>query len=52
VRPGDKVVTLCTVKEIIRDKKRVVMDTQCKVGETVVLEGEATLMVQPRPKEA
>lgn len=52
VRPGDKVVTLCTVKEVIRDKKRVIMDTQCKVGDMVVLEGEATLMVQPRPKEA
>ena len=52
VRPGDKVVTLCTVKEVIHDKKRVVMDTRCRVGETVVLQGEATLMVQPRPKEA
>lgn len=49
VRPGDKVVTLCTVKEVIHEKKRVIMDTQCRVGETVVLEGEATLMVQPRP---
>lgn len=52
VRPGDTVVTRCTVKEVIRDKKRVIMDTQCRVGETVVLEGEATLMVQPRPREA
>lgn len=52
VRPGDKVVTRCTVKEVLRDKKRVIMDTQCKVGELVVLEGEATLMVQPRPKDA
>lgn len=49
VRPGDKVVTRCTVKEVLRDKKRVIMDTQCKVGETVVLDGEATLMVQAKP---
>lgn len=52
VRPGDKVVTVCKVKEVILDKKRVIMDTQCKVGDTVVLEGEAVLMVQPKPKAA
>ena len=52
VRPGDKVVTTCTVKEIIRDKKRVVLETLCKVGETVVLEGEATMLMQQRPKLA
>ena len=49
VRPGDKVVTTCTVKEIIRDKNRVHLETICRVGETVVLEGEATMLVQPRP---
>jgi len=52
VRPGDKVVTTCTVKEIMPEKKRVVMATFCKVGDTVVLEGEATMMVQPKPKQA
>lgn len=52
VRPGDKVVTTCTVKEVIPDKKRVVLDTFCKVGDTVVLEGEATMLVQPRPKQS
>ena len=50
VRPGDKVVTTCTVKEVIPEKKRVVLDTVCKVGDTVVLEGEATMMVQPKAK--
>jgi len=49
VRPGDKVVTTCTVKEIIRDKNRVHLETICRVGETIVLEGEATMLVQPRP---
>ncbi|MCX7170153.1 MAG: MaoC family dehydratase [Proteobacteria bacterium] len=52
VRPGDKVFTTCTVKEVIPEKKRVVLDTFCKVGDTVVLEGEATMMVQPRPKQS
>ena len=52
VRPGDKVVTTCTVKEVIPEKKRVVLDTFCKVGDTVVLEGEATMLVQPRPKQS
>jgi len=52
VRPGDKVVTTCTVKEIVPEKKRVVVDTVCKVGDTVVLEGEATMLVQPKPKQA
>jgi 3-hydroxybutyryl-CoA dehydratase len=52
VRPGDKVMTTCTVKEIVAEKKRVVLDTVCKVGDTVVLEGEATMLVQPKPKQA
>lgn len=50
VRPGDTVVTQCTVKEVVRDKKRVILDTKCMVGDVVVLEGEATMMVQPRPQ--
>ncbi len=50
VRPGDKVVTTCTVKEIILEKKRVLLDTVCKVGDTVVLDGEATMLVQPKAK--
>lgn len=51
VYPGDKVVATCTVKEIILGKERVVMETVCKVGDTVVLDGEATLMVKARPTE-
>ena len=50
VRPGDKVVTVCTVREIIPARQRVILDTVCKVNQTVVLEGEATMMVQARPQ--
>lgn len=54
VHPGDTVVTTCTVKEIIPEKERVIMETVCKVGDTLVLEGEATLMVPSgtRPDKA
>lgn len=50
VHPGEKVVTTCTVKEIVPEKSRVIMETLCKVGDTLVLEGEATLMVPSRNK--
>lgn len=52
VRPGDKVVTTCTVKEVVAEKKRVILETLCKVGDTLVLEGEATMLVQAKPKQA
>lgn len=45
VRIGDTVVTTATVKEVLRERKRVIMDTVCAVGDTVVLDGEAELMV-------
>ena len=45
VRIGDTVVTTATVKEVKKDRKRVVMETVCAVGDTVVLEGEAELML-------
>jgi 3-hydroxybutyryl-CoA dehydratase len=45
VRPGDKVETVITVAEVIAEKKRVVLKTQCRVGATVVIDGEATVMV-------
>lgn len=48
VKVGDTVQARVTVKEIQAEKKRVVFDTLCTVGETVVLEGEATLMVASR----
>jgi len=48
VKIGDTVQARVTVHDILAEKKRVVFDTVCTVGETVVLEGEATLMVQSR----
>lgn len=41
VRPGDTVHATVTVQEIQRDRGRVVLDTVCRVGETVVVDGEA-----------
>jgi 3-hydroxybutyryl-CoA dehydratase len=45
VRPGDEVVTTATVKEIIPEKRRVVLTTVCTVGDKVVLDGEALVMM-------
>jgi 3-hydroxybutyryl-CoA dehydratase len=45
VRIGETVVSTCTVREIILPKKRVVLDLVCKVGDTVVVDGEALVMV-------
>jgi 3-hydroxybutyryl-CoA dehydratase len=44
VRPGDTVKTVVTVKEVVVEKKRAVLTTNCFVGETMVIEGEATVM--------
>jgi len=45
VRVGDTVAARVTVKELMPAKKRVVLTTVCTVGETVVVEGEALMMV-------
>ena len=50
VRPGDTVRARATVKEVIVDKCRVVVDTVCTVGDKVVIDGEATLMPTSRKK--
>lgn len=50
VKIGDTVTATCTVTEIIPDKKRAVLSTICKVGDTVVIEGEALIMVPSRGK--
>ncbi len=49
VRPGDTVTASVTVTDIVLDRKRVTLSTVCTVGDTVVIEGEAVVMVQPRP---
>ncbi|WP_068807918.1 MaoC family dehydratase [Thauera phenolivorans] len=49
VKIGDTVVAKVTVTELKPAKRRVVFSTVCTVGETVVLDGEAELMVPARP---
>lgn len=49
VRPGDTVRATVTVTDIAVERKRVTLSTVCTVGEVVVIEGEAVVMVQPRP---
>jgi len=50
VKIGDTVVATCTVTEIIPEKRRANFSTVCKVCDTVVIEGEATIMVPSRNK--
>lgn len=51
VKAGDTVVARATVKEILPERRRVVLTTACNVGDTVVLDGEATMMVSNRPEK-
>lgn len=48
VRSGDTVSATATITDIVRDKKRVVMQTVCSVRNQVVIEGEAIVMVPAR----
>jgi 3-hydroxybutyryl-CoA dehydratase len=50
VRIGDTVVATCTVREVNAEKRRVVFDCLCKVGDTIVVDGEAMVMAPSRPK--
>ena len=45
VRIGDTVITTATVKAVDKDRKRVTMETVCTVGDKIVIDGEAELMV-------
>ncbi len=49
VRPGDTVKATVTITEILPERKRVTLATVCTVGDAVVIDGEAVVMVQPRP---
>ena len=44
VKIGDTVNATLMVKEIVAEKNRVVLETVCKVKDTVVLEGEAVVL--------
>jgi 3-hydroxybutyryl-CoA dehydratase len=48
VRVGDTVYAVATVKQLIADKKRIVLDTKCYVKDTVVIDGEAMIKVPSR----
>jgi 3-hydroxybutyryl-CoA dehydratase len=48
VRIGYEVTAICTVREVFLEKKRVICDCVCKVGENNVIEAEATLLVPSR----
>jgi 3-hydroxybutyryl-CoA dehydratase len=50
VRIGDTVTAVCTVREVVADKRRVLFDCVCKVGDATVIEGEALVMAPARPK--
>jgi 3-hydroxybutyryl-CoA dehydratase len=49
VRPGDELTATVTVREVIAEKNRVILDTIVEVDGKTVLTGEATVMP---PKEA
>ncbi|MAS44545.1 3-hydroxybutyryl-CoA dehydratase [Albimonas donghaensis] len=49
VRPGDTVEARVTVREIEHPKRRVTLDCACRVGDRVVLKGEA-LVLAPSAK--
>lgn len=50
VKTGDTVVTRVTVGKLIAERRFVELACLCTVGERVVLEGEATVMVPPIPR--
>jgi 3-hydroxybutyryl-CoA dehydratase len=48
VRVGDTVVARAVVREIVPEKRRIKLATSCQVGDKLVLDGEAVLMVPLR----
>ena len=48
VRAGDTVHTRVTVTGVLHEKGRVRLETICRVGDVIVIEGEAVLMVPRR----
>lgn len=50
VRPGDTVHARVTVKEVVAEKCRVMLDTVCTVLDKVVIDGEAMVMTTSRRK--
>jgi 3-hydroxybutyryl-CoA dehydratase len=48
VRAGDTVHAKVTVREMVAEKKRVILDTVCTVRDTVVITGQAMVKVGSR----
>jgi 3-hydroxybutyryl-CoA dehydratase len=48
VRPGETVCAEVTIKELIPEKRRVVLSTVCRVGSKVVIDGDALVMPTSR----
>jgi 3-hydroxybutyryl-CoA dehydratase len=48
VHIGDTVTTVCTVRETVLEKRRAIFDCACRVGDKIVIEGEAVVMVPSR----
>lgn len=49
VRAGDTVRARATITEILPGRRRVMLKTVCTVGDTVVIDGDAEVLV-PRPR--
>ena len=52
VRPGDTVHARVSVREVQRERTRVVLETVCTVGDTVVIDGEAVVKTTSLAKRA
>ncbi|HEY9567753.1 MAG TPA: MaoC family dehydratase [Thalassobaculum sp.] len=52
VRIGDTVVTTVEVTAIDQDRRRVSFKSRCKVGTTVVIDGDALILVPSRARAA
>lgn len=50
VRPGDTVHATVTVKTVDATRRRVTLETVCRVGGVVVIDGEALVMTTSRAK--
>lgn len=50
VRAGDTVKAIVEIVEINQEKRRVFLKTTCHVGDTIVLDGEAKVLVPSKPK--
>lgn len=52
VRPGDTVRARVSVREVNRERARVVLETVCRVGDTIVIDGEAVVKTTSRARRA